>query len=340
MKKMVKGLPVIFILVITLLFSGCGSKPASTGETKAAESSTAGEKTETGAKTELVLASGPAGGTFEVVAASSVEILKKVVPELKISIVPGGSTSNVGVLSEGKADISMCPADAAYLGLKGLPPYKQKYENVRGLISLYPNTLQVWVTGGSGIKDMPDFKGKKYSFGQPGGLSYQAGLNILEIYGLKPEDGKMSTLAWNESVDALRDGNIELLLWTTSYPAPAIVDAMMGADIQLIQLDKSKIEAFKEKYPAWIDLTIPAGTYKTQTEDVTTIGSPVFYAVDESFDEETAYKITKAIFENKEQLSQAHVLLKFITEETAAKGMGVPLHPGAERYYKEVGILK
>lgn len=335
MKFFFKLLPVVCVLLIMMLFSGCGTNPAPESGNDATDATPPTE-----AKTNLVLASGPSGGTFEVVAASSVEILKQAVPELNMSIVPGGSTSNVGILSEGKADISMCPADAAYLGLQGLPPYKEKYENVRGLIALYPNTLQVWVSQKSGIKDMPDFKGKKYTFGQPGGLSYQAGLNLLDIYGLTPEEGKMSTLAWNESVDALRDANIDLLLWTTSYPAPAIVDAMLNTPIELIQLNPEKIKEFKEKYPAWVDLTIAAGTYKTQTEDITTLGSPVFFAVDESFSEETAYQITKAIFENREKLAQAHVLLNYITPETAAEGMAVPLHPGAERYYKEVGILK
>ncbi|MDD2496811.1 MAG: TAXI family TRAP transporter solute-binding subunit [Desulfitobacteriaceae bacterium] len=331
MKKLFKILPVISILLVAMLFFGCG---------QSAENNDGTEGGSDAPKTDLVLASGPSGGTFEVVAASTVEILKSAVPELKLSIVPGGSTSNVGILSEGKADISMCPADAAYLGQQGLPPYSQKYENVRGLISLYPNTLQVWVRKDSGIKDLPDFKGKSYSFGQPGGLSYQAGLNLLEIYGLNPEDGKMKTLAWNESVDALRDGNIDLLLWTTSYPAPAIVDAMMNTDIELIQLDPEMVQKFQDKYPAWVDLTISAGTYKTQTEDVTTLGSPVFFGVDEGFSEETAYQITKALFENKDQLANAHVLLNYITEETAAAGMAVPLHPGAEKYYKEVGIIK
>ncbi|MEL7565250.1 MAG: TAXI family TRAP transporter solute-binding subunit [Dehalobacterium sp.] len=335
MKKFFKLLPMVCVFLIMMVFFGCGTQPEPESNDNAEDTTQPA-----GDKTELVLASGPSGGTFEVVAASSVEILKQAAPELKMSIVPGGSTSNVGILSEGKADISMCPADSAYLGMQGLPPYKQKYDNVRGLIALYPNTLQVWVSQKSGIKDMPDFKGKKYSFGQPGGLSYQAGLNLLDIYGLKPEEGNMSTLAWNESVDALRDANIDLLLWTTSYPAPAIVDAMMNTPIELLQLDPEKLKAFKDKYPAWVDLTIPAGTYKTQTKDITTLGSPVFFAVDESFSEETAYQITKALFENREQLAQAHVLLKYIMPETAAEGMAVPLHPGAERYYKEIGILK
>ncbi len=292
------------------------------------------------APTDLVIATGPSGGTFEVVAAASMEILKKKMPDVRISIIPGGSTSNVAVLGTGKANVSMITADSAYAGWNGLPPFKQKYQDMRAMFVLYPNTLQVWATEKSKIRDFPDLKGKKFTFGQPGSGPYQVGLDLLTVYGMKREDGKMITLAWNEAVDALRDESLDAVLWTTSFPAPAVVDAGTDRQINLIQLNPSKIKEFQQKFPSWIDVTIPAGTYKRQAQAVKTIGTPVFFAVDKALPDTLVYGLAKALFENRSDLATTHVLLKYISKDTVAKGMGIPLHPGAEKYFKEAGIVK
>jgi hypothetical protein len=289
---------------------------------------------------ELVIATGPAGGTFEVVAAAAMEILKKKAPDFRVSIIPGGSSGNVAVLGTGKANVSMITSDSAYAGWNGLPPFKQKYQSMRGMFVLYPNTLQVWATVKSGINDFPDLKGKKFTFGQPGSGPYPVGHEMLKLFGMTKEDGTLIALAWGQATDMLRDGNVDAVLWTTSFPAPAMVDAGTTGRIKLIQLNWAKLAEYAKKYPAWTEVTIPAGTYKNQEKDVKTIGSPVFFAVDKAMPDDQIYQVTKALYENRADLGNTHVLLKYIGKETVARGMGIPLHPGAEKYYREAGIVK
>ena len=288
---------------------------------------------------DITIATGPSGGTFEVVAAASVEILQKKFPEFRFGIIPGGSTGNVAVLGTGKAQLSMVTADSAYAGWNGLAPFKQKYQDMRGMFVVYPNTLQIWTPANSSIKSFADLKGKKFTCGQPGSGPYQVGLELLKVYGMSKDDLQVLPYSWGEAVNTLRDSNIDAVLWTTSFPAPAIVDATTTRDIRLLQQDPKKLDAFREKFPTWVDVTIPAGTYKGQATDVKTIGTIIFFAVDKALPDDVVYKMTKALYESRADLAQTHAILKYIGKETVAKGMGIPLHPGAEKFFKEVGIL-
>lgn len=296
------------------------------------------------AETAITVLTGPSAGTQEVVGAAASEIWKNNIPDAKFSAVPTGGTSvNINLMDQGDGEVVMITGEVAAAAVSGQAPFKKQYAELRGIFATYPNTYQVWVQTDKGINDFGDLINKKITFGQPGGGPYQPSLNMMNVFGFKMTDmkdkgGRVLPYAWGEAVNALADGNIDAVLWTTSFPAARIVDAEITREFKLLQINSGKLEAFKNKYKGWVDVKIPAGTYRGQAADVMTIGTPNFFGCKASLSEDLVYAMTRALWKNRDILGNTHALLKGITEETVARGMVAPLHPGAKRFYKEMNI--
>jgi TRAP transporter TAXI family solute receptor len=293
----------------------------------------------------ITIVTGPSGGLHEVAGTAAAEILKKRLPDIQFSTVPSnGSAVNALLISSGEGDMGTLAAYAASQAVNGLPPYKEAMPQLRAMFSLFPNTLQIWIPSGSSIKDIEDLKNRNFSYGTPGNTQYQLMIDLLAFYGISDDDikaagGKILQFAWGDGVNALRDGNIEALAWTTSFPAPAIQGIEIGREYNLLQLNESKLDAFLEKNKGWNKIVIPAGTYKGQKEDITTIGTPNFFIANDSLDPDLVYEIVKALWEDRNTLANTHVALKGINEDTVIAGAGIELHPGAKKYFREIGIV-
>lgn len=296
------------------------------------------------AEAAITVLTGPSAGTQEVVGAAASEVWKNTIPGAKFSAVPTGGTSvNINLMDQGDGEVVMITGEVAAAAVSGQAPFKKQYPELRGIFATYPNTYQVWVQKDKGINDFGDLISKKITFGQPGGGPYQPSLNMMGVFGftmadIKSKGGKVLPYAWGEAVNALSDGNIDAVLWTTSFPAARIVDAEINREFKLLQVNPDKLEEFKNKYKGWVDVNIPAGTYRGQNADVTTIGTPNFFGCKASLPDDLVYAMTKALWGNRHILGNTHALLKGITEETVARGMVAPLHPGAKRFYKEMNI--
>lgn len=289
----------------------------------------------------ITVVTGPSGGTQEVVGTASAEIWKNNIPGVEFSAVPSGGTSvNVNLMETGQGDVAMVTGDVMASALAGDEPFTQQYPDLRGLFSTYPNTYQIWVQEDSDINDFGDLKGKKICYGQPGSGPFQVTLNFMELYGFGEEDVKAQYLDWGSAVSALQDGNLDAVCWTTTYPASKIVDAETTRTFRLLQVNEDKLQEYMNTYEGWVEVTIPKDTYKVQPEDVFTIGTPNCFAVKASLDNDLVYEMTKALWENRETLGNTHALLKEINESTVASGMVAELHPGAEKYYREIGVIE
>lgn len=349
----------ISLLLVTLMLLTCVACSGGTSESKAPESkppeSTAPDPASspdaedgydgTWDLTSITLTTGPSGGTHEIVGAAAAEIWKNNISGTQFASMPSSGTSaNIPLMQVGQAQVGVCTGDSAVSAAAGVDPYDQVYDNVAALFSLYPNTLQIWVQGDSDIQDFADLIDKKFTFAAPGSGPFQPTLNMMELYGFSEDDvkaagGTIEYLDWSTAVSKLSDGNLDAVIWTTSYPAAKIVEAETTRSLRLLQVDTAKLDEYRATYGGWIEVIIPAGTYKNQPEDIKTIGTPNFLCVLDDMDNDLVYTLTKTLWENTETLGNTHALLKNINLETVACGMGVPLHPGAQKFYEEIGAV-
>ena len=319
---------VIFLAVILLSVCSGGGTTASAAQTVRA----------------IDILTGPSGGTMEIVGAATIEIFRQAIPGVQFSSVPStGSAVNAMLINNKEGDVAIITADTVAAAMDGEDPFREALTGLKVMCALYPNTIQLWALPDSGINDFGDLISKRFSHGQPGGGPYQPAINFMSVYGFTPEDvpangGRITPLAWGESVSALQDRNIDAVFWTTSYPAAAIVNASVARELKLVQFDRAKIDEFVDRFPGWVHITIPAGTYNFQNEDVFTVGTPNLYVVREDLPEEIVYEMTKAIVENYDTLGTAHALLQDLSDENVAQGLVTEVHPGALRYFTERGI--
>ncbi len=254
-----------------------------------------------------------------------------------------GSVDNVNAINSGLRNSGFVQADVAYWAytgtgtMKGSPPMK----GLRAISALFAEHIHLVVRADSDIKSVKDLKGKRVSLDEPGsGVFVDANL-VLDAYGLSIEDITAEALKGNAAADALRNGKIDAYFVVTGYPTGSIVELASNTPIKLVPIDGAGAETLKSKYGFFATGTIPAGAYEGVGETKTVfVGAQWITGAKES--EELIYEITKALWnkESRKLLDVGHAKGKSITIETALDGIGIPLHPGAEKYYKEVGLIK
>lgn len=342
-RKIASLLSVILMLSLLLGLVACGGQTDKEPDTKPSD---AGNNDNNGVQqvSDLTVLTGPSGGTMEIVGASAIEVFKQYMSETQFSSVPStGSAVNINMLLSSEGEIGIVTADTFAAAINGETPFDAPVEGLMSMCALYPNTIQLWSLPSENINDFSDLTGKTFTCGQYGGGPYQPCMNMLQVFGMSEDGinaagGKITPLAWGEATSSLQDGNIDAVFWTTSYPAAGIVNASVGKDFNLVQINRDKLAEYKETFQGWVDITIPAGTYTFQSEDIHTLGTPNLFVVRADVPEEVVYELTKAICENFDALGSAHALLKNLNEESVAQGLVGDVHPGALRYYEEVGI--
>jgi TRAP transporter TAXI family solute receptor len=208
------------------------------------------------------------------------------------------------------------------------------------MAGLYAEVCQVVANPASGIVSIADLKGKTVSVGDAGsGVEFNA-WQILEAYGIGQADIKKQNLSFGASADALRDGKIDAFFCTAGAPTPAIVDLAIGKDIVVLDIDDERAQVLNAKYPFYVQFQIPAGTYRGQNADVQTVAVKATFIVSKSLPEETVYTMTKALIENKDAIQTAHSKDAELSGENAVTGISVPFHPGAKKYFAEIGVIK
>jgi TRAP transporter TAXI family solute receptor len=255
-----------------------------------------------------------------------------------------GSVANVNAIASGALESGFTQADVAYWAYTGTGLFegKGKMEDLRLLANLYPESIHLVAAKSASIKSVADLKGKRVSMDEPGSGTLVDARIILAGYGLKESDVKADFLKPNQAAEKMRDGGMDAFFFVGGYPTSAITElAATGGGIEIVPLDGAGAEAIRKQYSFFAADEIPANTYKNVGQ-VKTLAVGAQWVTSAKVPEEVVYQVVKGLWSDKTRaaLDAGHAKGKSIRKETALEGAGIPLHPGAARFYKEVGLSK
>lgn len=293
----------------------------------------------------ISLASSTAGGIWYILGGGIADIVTKNVPWLTVTAeVTGGYDANVQLLGTEQVETGSVSADITYEAFRGIGRYAgKKYENLRGIGAGTFTFLQVFTRKDSNITKIQDFKGKRIIIGPPGSIMNKLSPLLLGAHNLEMnKDWKPVYVSWSQVAGALRDGTADAGLITSTLPVSAIMDIATTHEVRLLPLDEKVLDNLLKDRPYWTKTTIPAGIYKGQDNEI----YPIFKVASalltrEDMTEETIYAFTKALYENTNKLAEIHPSGKEWTPQNAMLLKDIlPFHPGAAKYFKEIGVLK
>lgn len=291
-------------------------------------------------QTNLILATGGTSGTYYPFGGAMAQIFNSKIENMNVTAqATGASVENCKLLGKNEAELAILQNDMLDYAYNGTEAFTEgKIENLRGIAKLYPEIIQIVAT--ESIQSIEDLAGKKVSVGAPGSGVEANARQILEAAGLTYDDMSESYLSFSESADAYKDKHIDAFFVTSGIPNASIQDISAMNPVSLVSLTDEAISSLIEKYPFFVEYTIPANTYSGQTNDVKTVAVLATLATNAEASEDIVYNITKALFENQSELATAHAKGAELKLNEAVNGISIPLHPGAEKYFKEVGVLK
>ena len=281
----------------------------------------------------------PLGGMLAQMISNKVEIDGK---KLSATAETGNaSVANATLLGREGIESAFVAADILDAAYKGEKQFDGKpIKNLRALGALYPETVQLVVRGNAGIKTFADIKGKSVSSGSPGSGQWQLLGDLLAAYGMDRKDVSEDYSSFSQSVEKIKDGNLDASLITAGTPTASVMELANHHSIKIVPLTGAPIAKLREVQPYYAETVLPANTYEGQTEDVNTIAVRAIWATHDKLDDKVAYEIVKALYENTDTLAKVHVKGKEISLQTALESVSIPLHPGAARYYREKGLIK
>ena len=295
------------------------------------------------AQVRISIATGGTGGVYYPLGGGIANVLSKYVPNMQATAeVTGASVDNMKLVGAGKAEVGFTMADTAWDAYQGQDKFKDNKQAVRALVVFYPNLTHVVTVEGKGIEKMSDLKGKRISTGSPGSGTEVMAFRILEAYGIdKDKDVKRERLSVAESVNALKDGKIDALIWVGGIPTPAITDLAATPNTKIKLIDHADaVDKMREKYgPLYIKDKITAKSYPGQDKENTNITVWNILVVNEKADEKVVYDIVKTMFEKKAEIVAVHKDANYLSlDNQLTGGSPIPFHPGALKYFKEKGL--
>jgi uncharacterized protein len=291
------------------------------------------------AQQQLSVATGGTGGVYYPIGGGIAELINNHVEGYSaVAEVTGASVENMGLIHRGDSDFALALADTVYQAYSGTGAFEgRQIEDLRALFSVYPNAVQIVVLAESDIQSIEDLRGRRVSVGAPGSGTEVNAQQILESNGITYDDINEQRLNFNETADALRDGDIDAGFWSVGPPTSSIMNLAATRAIRLIELSDEEIEAAQEIEPTFAPYTLEAGTYDGMDEDVRTISIPNPFVVHADMEDDLAYEVTRAVFENIDELIAIHPAAEDTTVEFTMESTPIPLHPGAIRYFEEIG---
>ena len=288
-----------------------------------------------------ILTGGQSGVYYPLGVALS-QIYGKAIPNVKSTAqVTKASAENLNLLQAGRGELAFTLGDALSDAWKGDEEagFKTPLKKLRGLSATYNNYIQIVASADSGIKTLADLKGKRVSVGAAKSGTELNARAIFKAAGLSYKDlSKVEYLPCGESVELIKNRQLDATLQSAGLGVASIRDLATSVKIVVVAIPADVVARVGD--PAYQPAVIPANTYEGQTADVATAAIPNFLVTQADVSNDLAYQMAKALYENLDTLYAAHNAAKAIKRENAVKGMPVPLHPGAERYYKEVGVIK
>ncbi len=249
------------------------------------------------------------------------------------------SVENLNLLQQGKGELALALGDSVKFAWEGNADvgFKEPLSKLRGIAAVYPNYIQIAACSECGAVSLDTLKGVRMSVGAAKSGTELNARAIFAAAGMSYDDlGKVEYLPFAESVELMKNRQLDATLQSAGLGVASLKDLAASQPINLVAIP---VEVAEKLGAPYIAATIPAGTYEGQDADVPTVAVVNFLVTHEDVSEETAYQMTKLLFENLGELEAAHKAAAQIKLENALNGMPIPLHPGAERYYKEVGLM-
>ena len=347
MKKIV-ALVLAATMVFALVACGGGSSSGNADTATPAETSTPADTSApaettpapaaSGEKVKITLATGGTSGTYYAVGGVLGTVLgpKLTLSDLSVEST-GASKANVNMITDGEAQMAILQSDVINYAHNGTNTFEGEVEdNALWIAGIYNETVQILAK--PGINNVADLKGKTVCVGDVGSGTEVNAWQVLSAAGLTKDDIKVVNGSFQDGVDQLKDGKIDAAFTVAGAPTTAIVDYATTNQLNLVSLSDSELAAIRSEYPFLVQDNLPAGTYTGQANDVVCVAVQAALVASEDLSEDVVYEITKGLFENKAELEAGHAKFGFLDPKVASIGT-VPLHPGAEKYYKEIGVL-
>jgi TRAP transporter TAXI family solute receptor len=288
-----------------------------------------------------VLTGGQSGVYYPLGVALS-QIYAKAMPDARTSAqATKASAENLNLLQSGKGEVAFTLGDALSDAWKGNADagFAKPLDKLRTLAAIYPNYIQIVASGDSGIKTLADLKGKRISVGAPKSGTELNARAVLKAAGLTYGDfSKVEYLPFGESVDLMKNRQLDVTLQSAGLGVASIRDLSSAIKIVIVPVPKDVVAKVGD--PAYQPASIPANTYTGQAEAVDTVAIKNYLVTHTGVGDDAVYAMTKALFDNLDTMSAAHAAAKSIKKEEAAANPPAPLHPGAQKYYREAGLLK
>ncbi|WP_150524913.1 TAXI family TRAP transporter solute-binding subunit [Roseibium sediminis] len=253
----------------------------------------------------------------------------------------GGSVYNINTIRAGELEFGVAQSDWQYHAYNGTSKFEEQgpFEGLRAVFSVHPEPFTLIVRKGAGIAGFEDLKGKKVNVGNPGSGQRATTEVVMEAFGMSMSDFALAAeLKGAEMAQALCDGKIDAMIYTIGHPAAAITEAATTCDVELISVEGAPIDKLIADNPYYRKATVPGGMYKGTDNEVTTFGVGATFVTSADVSDEVVYTVVKGVFENFSDFKGLHPAFANLKEEEMANdGLSAPVHPGAEKYYKERG---
>lgn len=298
-----------------------------------------------GADTFVRMVSGPSGGSWYPLGAKMMQVFQEEIKGTATSNGPGGGVGNIKDVSQGNAEIGWSYGHTAYNGYVGRGKFDRPYKNVRFFATLYPGIVQIAVPKSSDITSIEQFKGRNISPGKAGWTGTAFAETVLNAYDLSFEKvrqagGTVHHVDYNDSVALMKDGHIDVFIAVTSMPQASFIDLNFKPGIRLIGIDPPRMKGIIANNPGVIATEIPKGTYEGMTSDVPTLGTVTVMVVNKDLPDDLVYQMCNVFWDNHGTFAQVKKVWNAVKLEDALAGAAIPVHPGAERCYKERGVSK
>lgn len=294
------------------------------------------------APTYMSVATGGTSGTYYVVGGAIASAITKGGKIQCTAETGNASVANLNLVATEGIEIAFVQNDIAYWAYNGELMFQGKpAKNIRAVASLYPEHIQAVVTKESGIKSIADLKGKRVGIGAPGSGVEGDVQAIFKVAELTYDDlAKADFLDFAATTSRFKDNQIDAGFVVAGYPTASIMDLTTTKDVTLLSFDDEMLATLQKEYPFFVPSTVPANTYSGITTETKTPAVMAILITNDSVPEEQIYEFLTAMYGNLADIAAVHAKGKEITLEGALNGLTCPLHPGAEKFFKEKGILK
>ncbi len=290
---------------------------------------------------KLILATGGTAGTYYPFGGSIAKIWNTKIPGMNVTAqTTGASAENVRLVNKKEAELALVQSDTLDFAFNAKEAFKEKLTGMNAVAVLYPEVVQVVVRGDGPAKSFKDLKGMKVGVGAPGSGTEANFRQLLDVYGMAKEDVNAQYLSFSESAEQFKDKHIDAFIVTAGIPNAAIMDISTQNEVRILDIPADVVSKLSEKYPFLSAVKVPANTYKSQAADASTVAVNAVLIAGTELKEDVVYNLTKALFESQEELAAGHAKGKELNVESAVKGVSIPFHPGAVKYYKEKGAMK